>query len=153
MRIIKAVLRSNLTFSTYGILVDDEEYGMLSQYTWSINTSKERKAVYAQTRVYGILTYMHWMLAGQPLNGFVTDHLDRNGINNQKANIDTVTIRQNSHNIDSTKLTSKYPGVHWDKKRKRYYARILVNGEREFLGSFNNEEDAGNAYKYRLASL
>jgi hypothetical protein len=41
---------------------------------------------------------------------------------------------------------SRYKGVDWAKDMKRWRARILVNGKRIYLGSFENEIDAAKAY-------
>lgn len=42
--------------------------------------------------------------------------------------------------------TSKYRGVHYDKKRNKYIAQIRDGGEKIFLGIFKKEEDAALAY-------
>ena len=46
----------------------------------------------------------------------------------------------------STKSTSGYKGVYWDKANKRWVARITVKGKRRCLGLFRVKEDAARAY-------
>lgn len=45
---------------------------------------------------------------------------------------------------------SGYRGVVWNKKHKRWYARIGINGVRKFLGAFDTAEAAHRAYKEAL---
>lgn len=44
------------------------------------------------------------------------------------------------------KLTSKYKGVSWKKKNKKWCAQISINGKRLHLGLYNKEIDAYNRY-------
>ena len=48
------------------------------------------------------------------------------------------------------KFSSKYKGVHLDKRVNKWMARITIKGSRKFLGYFNNEIDASNAYQKAL---
>lgn len=41
---------------------------------------------------------------------------------------------------------SRYKGVDWAKDMKRWRVRILVNGKRIYLGSFDDEIEAAKAY-------
>lgn len=49
-----------------------------------------------------------------------------------------------------TKFSSKYKGVNLDKRVNKWMARITIKGSRKFLGYFNNEIDASNAYQKAL---
>lgn len=44
------------------------------------------------------------------------------------------------------KGTSKYKGVYFDKRRKRYIAEAKLNGKRIFQKSFRTEIEAAKAY-------
>ena len=48
------------------------------------------------------------------------------------------------------KFSSKYKGVHLDKRVNKWMARITIKGSRKFLGYFKNEIDASNAYQKAL---
>lgn len=48
---------------------------------------------------------------------------------------------------------SKLKGVGWHSKNKKWTSQIRVNGKMIYLGSFDNEIDAHNAYQKKLASL
>ncbi len=65
------------------------------------------------------------------------DHIDRNILNNNVSNLRVVTHQENQFNRNAK-------GYYWDKKKWR--ARIWVNGKVIHLGLFDTEEDAHEAY-------
>jgi hypothetical protein len=71
---------------------------------------------------------------------FELDHI--NGIRNDNRieNLRSVTRSQNQWN----RLTAK--GYYWDKSKNKYKAHIKFNDKRKFLGLFETEEEARNAY-------
>jgi hypothetical protein len=77
----------------------------------------------------------------------LVDHIDRNPLNNTRANLRFCTHSENQRNKASKPLsTSKYLGVHWHKKDCKWQATIRVEGKKVYLGSFKSEEDAARAY-------
>ena len=81
----------------------------------------------------------------------VIDHIDENKKNNRADNLQIISNRDNCIKYRLTqKKTSKYTGVHWDKKRNKWVAQIIINGKRKNLGRFINEKDASNAYQEKL---
>lgn len=75
------------------------------------------------------------------------DHIDRDKANNKIQNLREVTAQQNAFNRNSNKnSTSKYIGVHWCSRNKRYVSKITCNGKIKCLGYFINETDAYSAY-------
>jgi len=65
----------------------------------------------------------------------VIDHIDRNRLNNNIDNLRVVTQQQNNFNKDCK-------GYYWHKKANEWCVEITVNGKREYVGYFINEEDA-----------
>ncbi len=54
---------------------------------------------------------------------------------------------QNQANVGVIKSnTSGYPGVHYDKRKRRWVARIRFQGKRRWVGSYKTEEEAFLAY-------
>ena len=49
--------------------------------------------------------------------------------------------------------SSKYRGVCWYKKSKKWQARITVAGKREWLGDFDDEVEAAKAYDLRARQV
>lgn len=82
--------------------------------------------------------------------GLIVDHINGNKLDNRKENLRFVTPQQNVHNKRKTiqDTSSKYKGVSWNKRRKGWLAYIMVNGKREVIGLFSNEESAANAYNH-----
>ena len=128
-------------------LVDDEDYGKLNQYNWFADKSKNtyyavRKETVSHKKRKKIR--MHQMLIDCP-DGYVVDHIDGNGLNNQKENLRAVTIGQNQQNRH-VKKTSVYPGVSWVKSLNKWTARHQVNGKLRYLGVYSDEVLAFKAY-------
>jgi hypothetical protein len=78
----------------------------------------------------------------------VCDHINRNGLDNRKANLRSATISQNLSNRPKrrTKTRSKYKGLEWDKTQRKWKARIQHNHRKIYLGSFTSEINAARAY-------
>ena len=83
-------------------------------------------------------------------NGFQdqVDHRDHNGLNCQKYNM-RVTVRTgNTRNMKkwSCPTTSKFKGLTWRKRNKKWQVRVRANGGALDLGLFAFEIDAARAY-------
>jgi len=75
------------------------------------------------------------------------DHIDRNPANNCIENLREATHSQNQCNMLKHKnSSSRYKGVSWSKRDKRWVAYIMINGKNKNLGSFIDEIDAAVAY-------
>jgi hypothetical protein len=68
------------------------------------------------------------------------DHKNHTRDDNSNDNLRVVTQQQNCFNRSNVK------GYHWDKKRKKWKAEIMIDKKTKYLGRFNTEEDARNAY-------
>lgn len=68
------------------------------------------------------------------------------------SNLDVVTHSQQQMHLKKVKTccgkppTSKYKGVSWYKRYKKWMAQIKVQGKSHYLGIFENEVDAAVAY-------
>jgi hypothetical protein len=72
-----------------------------------------------------------------------TDHIDGNGLHNCRSNLRVVTHGENAQNRLDVGGTSRFRGVSWHKRRKKWQAHIQVDGRLKHLGYFISEEDAG----------
>jgi len=133
-------------------LVDDEDYEYLMRWKWhaqpsrntfyAIRTSPPINGKRYEVRMHRVLLELE-----HTDTEIKTDHIDRNGLNNQKANLRLVTVGQNNLNKSAHKnSTSKYKGVGWNVTNKKWAARIKLNGNQTFLGLFKSEIDAAKAY-------
>lgn len=99
------------------------------------------------TQEYG---FLHRRILGLiPSDNIIVDHIDGNGLNNQKENLRFCTKKQNSANRKKNKNNFlKYKGVTYDKrlKTKPFYAKIVINGKNKNLGNFATQEEAARRY-------
>jgi hypothetical protein len=81
------------------------------------------------------------------MDGREIDHADRNGLNNIRSNLRFATRSQNMANqIKKKGQSSKYKGVHWHERNKKWRAMICVDYKSRHLGLFDTEEEAAIAY-------
>jgi hypothetical protein len=81
-----------------------------------------------------------------PHNKNNVDHINNNKLDNNVINLRWVTSKENCMNTKlSSKNSSNYKGVHFDKQKNKWRARIQINGENKHLGYFENIEEAVNA--------
>jgi hypothetical protein len=81
-----------------------------------------------------------------PYNKQFVDHINNNKLDNKVRNLRYVTNQENQMNSKlSSKNTSNYKGVLFDKQINKYKAYITINGKRKHLGCFDKIGDAVNA--------
>ena len=79
------------------------------------------------------------------------DHIDNDKTNNHYQNLRWATYAENSRNAKNrTGGSSVYKGVSFHKQSNKWCARIMIQGEAKFLGSFVSEREA--AAKYNAAA-
>lgn len=137
-------------------LVDDEDYEFLMQWKWSV--TKGRYTFYAE-RVAPIdgrqkKISMHRLILGLTDPNIEGDHIDHNGLNNQRSNLRAATCSQQSYNRRNRKNSlSKYKGVCFHKAQKKWVSRISVPNKRIHLGYFDTELEAAFAYNNAAKKL
>ena len=141
-------------------LVDDQDFEYLNRWKWRINSQG-----YAVRRVYigsGMNRIskdirMHRQIMNEP-SGLEIDHIDLNGLNNQRNNLRIATHWQNlaNRNIQSNN-TSGYKGVSWSKQNKKWWAQIYINSKTISLGFYDDINEAvkvrNKAYKDRYGEF
>ena len=66
-------------------------------------------------------------------------------------NLQLLNNRENTTKYQLTqKRSSKYAGVYWNKKAKKWLAQIRINDKRKYLGLFDNEHEANLKYQEEL---
>ena len=129
-------------------LVDEEDYGRLSQHKWFAQRGK--RTTYAARDQHAPARrrmYMHREILGLPDGRTMNaDHKNGNGLDNRRENLRVGTQSQNLANRAGWGKTSRYKGVTWNKKRGVWVASVCVNYKHHFLGHFSLEEEAARAY-------
>lgn len=125
-------------------LVDEVDAEWLGASRWCAqwNVSGVWYAVRRVPNGGGRITGMHNSIL-PPLPGFEIDHINRDGLDNQRHNLRYATRSQNNmnHKVPCNN-TSGVPGVGWHKQNGRWEARVWKDGKRIRLGLFRNFEDA-----------
>lgn len=123
-----------------------EDFEAVSKYTWCKSVVRQRvnggEQAYACGVVDGRRTMMHQYLMGKPPNTRdVIDHINHNGLDNQRSNLRFVSYSANSQNVpQKDNTTSAYIGV--QKNRGKFY--VTQGGV--YIGVFDNETDAAKHY-------
>jgi len=93
------------------------------------------------------MVYMHQMVIKVP-DGMVTDHINHDGMDNRKDNLRAATHSQNMRHRKkcSGAMYSKYKGVSWKKKSRKWVAQITCEKKAIHLGYFRDEIEAAKAY-------
>jgi len=128
----------------HSALVDEEDYERINQFKWSHAYGYAIRTV-RENGINKTIFMHHEVIERMP--GLQTDHANRNGLDNQKANLRYATESQNKANRGKREGTiSGYTGVYFEKKINKWRARYQANKSRKTIGYFNTPEEAARAY-------
>jgi hypothetical protein len=135
--------------------VDDVDFEELKKYKW--HAKRDRRNIYAcriSLRSEGHKTIrMHRQILNctQKQEG---DHIDHNGLNNQRGNLRIATHSQNLQN-NTGRGSSKFLGVSREQTGNyvRFRALIQHNKISICVGSFKTEIEAAKAYDKKAIEL
>ena len=136
-------------------LVDDADYEWLNQWKWcAVKMCHFYYAVRHAKQDNARVLYMHREIMSAP-KGLDIDHIDHDGLNNQKINMRLCTRQQNCANKRKRDFTtsSKYKGVCYIRKNGLWLANISYNNKTMSLGHHAAEEDAARAYDKKAVEL
>lgn len=87
-------------------------------------------------------------------NGYdiIVDHINNNKTDDRLENLQLITNRLNLSK-DRKNKTSKYTGVYYCKHSKKWRSDIRINKKGVYLGKFNTEEEAHQAYINKLKEI
>lgn len=132
-------------------LIDDKDFTLINSYKWYAqnNSGYTFYAIHRyqdkQTKK-SIYIKMHRLIMN-PQDNEEIDHIDSDGLNNQKFNLRICTSQQNNMNRKKLKsCSSKFKGVYWKKQYKKWCSRIKINNKFKHLGYFDNEIEAAKTY-------
>jgi hypothetical protein len=134
-------------------LVDDADFEYLNQWGWIVSRSNNK---FYACRRHGIkeggrgkIITMHRVIMEDSVKGLDTDHIDGNGLNNQRSNLRACTRAENVRNRRKPSVNNelytgikKYSGVF----KTTWRAIIGHDGTVEHLGQFPTPEAAARAY-------
>lgn len=124
-------------------IIDAEDHAKVKNHKWALQsngyvTAKNKgKSIYLSALVLGVNATIR----------SVVDHMDGDTLNNRKGNLRHCTTQQNFFNqCIRSNNTSGFKGVFWDKRLKKWRARIKINYVGKHLGCFPTKEEAAVAY-------
>jgi len=82
----------------------------------------------------------------------VIDHRNDNKLDNRLENLQVVTNRFNTCKTQGM-YSSKYKGVSWHEGAKKWTTKIQINRKSQYLGLFNCELAASQAYQNKLKEI
>jgi hypothetical protein len=145
-------------------LVDDADYEALAAHRWTLLQSKYTNYAVRSEHIAGTanasrMFYMHRVVLGLPQEGarkIQCDHINRNGLDNRRANLRTVTHAENQHNRRKFKNNkSGIVGVTFTKGRPgsdgSWLAGLYRDGAYIHRSTHKTKEAAGEAYAQALA--
>ncbi len=136
-------------FGHVAVLIDESDFDLVRQFKWY--RSVRGSNIYARRlwKEEGRWRpqYMHSLLTGWDL----VDHIDRDGLNNTRANLRYATKANNIHNSRPTRGVSRFKGV--SATRDRWKAQIVAKGVHYHLGHHDTQEQAARAYDEAAARL
>lgn len=136
-------------------IVDDEDFEELNRLKWRRNNKGYAYSIkYVKLEVgkyTNKFTLIHRLLCP---NNETTDHINGNKLDNRKSNLRPATRSQNQANRGvQSNNTSGYKGVHYDKLRNKWRARVVLNRKGINLGDFKTPEEAALAYNTKAKEL
>jgi len=128
--------------------IDDDLYPLLRNHYWYVlrgGNGHPEVLAYIDGKRVRMHRYI-WELTNGPIpDRHVIDHINRDSLDNRRANLRLATPVQNLANqsLRSNK-TSRFRGVR--RRGTKWVAQIQVNGRQRNLGAFFDETSAARAY-------
>lgn len=132
-------------------IVDDADYERVACYKWHADGKPGHYYAYRNVRVYPDRYHpqrrisLHAFLMNPP-DGIIVDHRDGNGLNCTRDNMRFATYSDNARNSRPKSRTSRYKGICYYKKLRKWGAFCIYQGKQHYLGVFTTPEDAARAY-------
>lgn len=133
-------------------LIDDADAeSVLAAGHWS--AKPHRRTVYVRRNINlpdgsRRKQYLHTFLTGWAL----VDHRNGNGLDNRRENMRSASNAENGANRCAVS-SSGFKGVDWRSVKRRWRARITIDGQQIHLGTFLVPEEAARAYDEAAARL
>jgi len=137
--------------------IDDEDYERVSKYKWGLNDSSSSKTSYAKTMAGSTRekikrTHLHRFIMGLDdynIDKRIINHIDGNGLNNQKSNLEICDTLYNSQSFRKP-LSSQnvgYVGINSSEKRIKKWRAVIVINKVKYQQRFKTEQEGRDYIK------
>lgn len=123
-------------------IVDADIAEWLTQWYWCLSTLGYVVADRGRKRLQRIV------MGDTASTGYGVDHINRDKLDNRRANLRVVTREENAQNVGSRPgTTSKYRNVCWNEARGLWMAALKANHQTYYLGHFESELEAAEVVR------
>ena len=120
-------------------IIDAEDVDKVKEYCWI----DKPKKYYPSAVVNGKQLELHRLIKPNTDKKFVTDHINRNPLDNRKCNLRIVTQCVNCQNTDKPSTnTSGYKNISYISTRQVYVVSFTKNHKNYYVGSYKDLETA-----------
>lgn len=134
-------------------LVDDDDYERVMKYKWCMGSRYPMRSVWVKSEKQYKTVLLHRFILNLK-QGEMCDHINRITTDARKCNLRVATNSQNQMNSPKCSgYSSRFKGVTWRKKKRKWEAGIMYNNKTIYLGYFKIEEDAARAYDKKAKEL
>lgn len=139
-------------------LVDDENYDELNNYIWNLSNwgyvKRGWRSDDGKSRLRDTIFMHRQVMQLCSTSKMQIDHINHDPLDNRKCNLRICNNRENHWNVKPHQDSlSKYKGVSFNKKDKKWTAHICVDGKDKNLGNFDCEKEAARIYNKMAKKL
>ncbi len=136
-------------------LIDETDSERAKPYSWCASKSRRDRpnrpfnwyaVAYDLSRVYKSKISLHRFVVGATPVDPRVDHRNGDSLDNRKENLRFCTATENARNSKRTWGKSKYKGVTFSSRKKKWMVQITRSNRSRTIGFFADERDAALAY-------
>jgi hypothetical protein len=125
--------------------IDADDVEWVNQWRWHITQDGYARRNVKTGGRYKASSLHRELLGLVSGDGLVADHINRDRLDNRRANLRAVTRKANAQNISPNPgASSSYRGVSWHTDTGKWMAYVGVDGKLKYLGLFQDEREAAD---------
>lgn len=122
------------------VLLDQEDWERVKSLRWWVNNSGYAVHKWSRRGDTGHIL-LHRFIVGAIPDGMAVDHINRNRLDNRRANLRVVTRSENALNSNKRRgSTSKHKGV--SRVGDRWQVVVRIDGKLKWVGKYDTEAEA-----------